>query len=167
MAEMRKDNPIDISEDNNRELLNDVERGLYDFKDEERDEDFYKVDEGLTEEIVRQISEEKHDPEWMLEFRLKSLKIYNELKVPDWGPPIDGLDMARIVTYVKSKTEMKASWEELPVISRMRLKSWGSRRRNVSSWPVWVRSTIPSWSITMYVRMWKSRAWSIPIWKVH
>ena len=45
MAEMRKDNPIDVSEDNNRELLNDVERGLYDFKDEERDEDFYKVEE--------------------------------------------------------------------------------------------------------------------------
>ncbi len=114
MAEMRRDNPIDISEDNNRELLNDVERGLYDFKDEERDEDFYKVDEGLTEEIVRQISAEKHDPDWMLDFRLKSLKIYHELGVPQWGPPIDGLDMARIVTYVKSKTEMKASWEELP-----------------------------------------------------
>ena len=50
----------------------------------------------------------------MLDFRLKSLKIYNELKVPNWGPPIDGLDMARIVTYVRSKTDMKASWEELP-----------------------------------------------------
>ena len=114
MAEMRGDTPIDISEDRSKGLLNDVERGLYDFIDEEREEDFYKVDEGLTEEIVRQISQEKHDPDWMLEFRLKSLRIYNELKVPNWGPPIDGLDMARIVTYVRSKTDMKASWEELP-----------------------------------------------------
>ena len=114
MAEARKDSPIDIAEDRKGELLADVERGLYDFREEENDEDFYKVDEGLTEDIVRRISEEKHDPDWMLDFRLKSLKIYNELKVPNWGPPIDGLDMARIVTYVRSKTDMKASWEELP-----------------------------------------------------
>ena len=59
MAEMRGDTPIDISEDRSKGLLNDVERGLYDFIDEEREEDFYKVDEGLTEEIVRQISQEK------------------------------------------------------------------------------------------------------------
>ena len=111
MAEARKDSPIDIAEDNKGELLADVERGLYDFKDEERDEDFYKVDEGLTEDIVRRISEEKHDPDWMLDFRLKSLKIYNELEIPDWGPPIDGLDMQHIVTYVKPKTGMKASWD--------------------------------------------------------
>ncbi len=114
MEEARKDNPIDLSEDTKETLLADVERGLYDFKDEERDEDFYKVDEGLNEDIVRQISKEKHDPDWMLEFRLKSLKIYHKLEVPDWGPPIDGLDMDRIVTYVKPKTEMKGSWDEVP-----------------------------------------------------
>ena len=114
MAEARKDSPIDLAEDNRGELLADVERGLYDFKDEERDEDFYKVDEGLTEDIVRRISAEKHDPDWMLDFRLKSLKIYNELEIPDWGPPIDGLDMQHIVTYVKPKTGMKASWDEVP-----------------------------------------------------
>ena len=110
----RKDTPIDIDEGDSGILLEDVERGLYDFKDEEREEDFFKVDEGLTEEIVREISETKHDPEWMLDFRLKSLKIYNELKVPKWGPPIDGLDMEKIVTYVRPKTDMKASWDDVP-----------------------------------------------------
>ena len=94
----RKDTPIDMDEGDSGIILEDVERGLYDFKDEEREEDFFKVDEGLTEEIVREISETKHDPEWMLDFRLKSLRIYNELKVPKWGPPIDGLDMEKIVT---------------------------------------------------------------------
>ena len=111
MAEARKDNPIDIEQDGKGTLLADVERGLYDFKEEESEEDFYKVDEGLTEDIVRRISEEKHDPDWMLDFRLKSLKIYNELEIPDWGPPIDGLDMKHIVTYVKPKTGMKGSWD--------------------------------------------------------
>ncbi|MCR5249591.1 MAG: Fe-S cluster assembly protein SufB [Lachnospiraceae bacterium] len=112
--EKRKDSPIDLAEDGRGELLADVERGLYDFREEEKDEDFFRVDEGLTEDIVRQISKEKNDPEWMLELRLASLKIYRELEVPDWGPPIDGLDMDRIVTYVRPKGKMSASWDEVP-----------------------------------------------------
>ena len=90
------------------------EPSIYDFRDEERDEDFYKVDAGLTEDIIREISKEKHDPEWMLEFRLNALKVYKELEIPNWGPPIDGLDMSNIVTYVKPKTKMVGSWDEVP-----------------------------------------------------
>lgn len=112
--EIRKDTPIDIERDKDAILLDDVNRELYDFKDEERDEDFYKVDEGLTADIIREISEEKNDPEWMREFRLKSLDIYNNIDVPDWGPPIDGLDMDRIVTYVRHKSDMKSDWDEVP-----------------------------------------------------
>ncbi len=114
MSEMRKDPAIDIAEREDKIILNDVNRELYDFIDEEREEDFYRMEEGLTEEIVRQISEEKHDPEWMLDFRLKSLEIYNQTPVPDWGPPIDGLDMDRISTYVRSKSDMVGSWDEVP-----------------------------------------------------
>ncbi|MBR6222825.1 MAG: Fe-S cluster assembly protein SufB [Lachnospiraceae bacterium] len=111
---MRKDTPIDIERDTDAILLDDVNRDLYDFKDEEREEDFYKVDEGLTPDIIREISKEKHDPDWMLEFRLKSLELYNKIEVPDWGPPIDGLNMDRIVTYVRHKSDMKSTWEEVP-----------------------------------------------------
>ena len=110
----RLDTPIDIERDKDSILLDDVNRELYDFKDEEKDEDFYKVDEGLTPEIIREISEEKNDPEWMRDFRLKSLEIYNQIDVPDWGPPIDGLDMDRIVTYVRHKSDMKNDWNEVP-----------------------------------------------------
>ena len=112
--EIRKDTPIDIERDKDAILLDDVNRELYDFKDEEKDEDFYKVDEGLTPDIIREISEEKNDPSWMREFRLKSLEIYNSIDVPDWGPPIDGLDMDRIVTYVRHKSDMKSDWNEVP-----------------------------------------------------
>ncbi len=111
---MRKDTPIDIEKDKDAILLDDVDRELYDFKDEEKAEDFYKVDEGLTADIIKAISEEKNDPEWMREFRLKSLEIYNNIEIPDWGPPIDGLDMDRIVTYVRHKSDMKSDWEEVP-----------------------------------------------------
>lgn len=95
-----------------RTQVEDIDRNMYDFKKDEKD--YYKVDEGLTPEIVEQISDEKNDPEWMKELRLKSLEIYNEMKVPEWGPSIDGLDMDHIVTYVKPKTKMTADWEEVP-----------------------------------------------------
>ena len=85
-------------------FVEDVQRDLYDFRDEEID--FYRVDTGLTEDIVLQISEEKNDPEWMRDFRLKCLDIFNHSKMPPWGPSIDGLDLNNIVTYVKPKTGM-------------------------------------------------------------
>ena len=47
---------------------------------------------GLTEDIVQKISDEKDDPVWMREFRMKSLQIYRQRPSPDWGAPIDGLD---------------------------------------------------------------------------
>jgi Fe-S cluster assembly protein SufB len=93
--------------------VEDIDRSIYDFR--YADEDAYKVEEGLTEKIVNQISDEKNDPDWMREFRLKSLKIYNEIPVPDWGPSIDGLDMEHIVTYVRPNTKrMQTNWDDVP-----------------------------------------------------
>ncbi len=92
--------------------VGDIDRSLYDFKDSE--EGFYKVNEGLTPGIVEQISKEKNDPDWMRQFRLKSLEVYNSLKVPDWGPDITDLNMDDIVTYVRPNTGMSAKWSEVP-----------------------------------------------------
>lgn len=93
--------------------VDDIDRSLYDFRNE--DKDAYKLEEGLTPEIVSKISEEKKDPEWMKEFRLKSLEIYNEMEIPDWGPSIDGLDMDHILTYVRPKdNKMQNKWEDVP-----------------------------------------------------
>ena len=92
--------------------VKDIDRSLYDFRYDEKD--FYKVKEGLTEDIVRQISKEKNDPEWMTEFRLKALETYNEQKIPEWGPDISGLNMDDIVTYVRPNTGMKGKWSEVP-----------------------------------------------------
>lgn len=87
-------------------FVDDIDRSVYDVKNKE--EDVYKVGEGLTPEIVEQISREKKDPLWMQTFRLQSLQIYHSMKVPDWGPSIDGLDMDHIVTYVRPNTHMSA-----------------------------------------------------------
>ena len=92
--------------------VNDVDRSMYDFRNEEKD--VYRVKEGLTPAIVEKISSEKHDPVWMQNFRLESLQIYNEMKVPDWGPSIEGLTMDDIVTYVRPNTKMSAKWSDVP-----------------------------------------------------
>ena len=92
--------------------VEDIDRSLYDFRNE--DEDAYKLEEGLTKEIVLQISKEKNDPDWMRELRLKSLDIYNSLEMPDWGPSIEGLDMDHIVTYVRKNTKMAGDWDSVP-----------------------------------------------------
>lgn len=93
-------------------FVDDVNRSMYDFRYEEKDS--YRVSGGLTPEIIEQISKEKHDPDWMREFRLKSLKLYNEIAIPDWGPDITDLNMDEIVTYVRANTDMKGNWEEVP-----------------------------------------------------
>ena len=90
----------------------DIDRTVYDIKDDEKDA--YKLQAGLTPEIVQKISDEKNDPAWMQLFRLQSLQVYNESRVPQWGPPIDGLDMDNIVTYVRPNTKMSAKWSDVP-----------------------------------------------------
>ena len=92
--------------------VSDIDRNMYDFRYDEKDA--YKVQEGLTPAIVEQISKEKKDPEWMREFRLHCLDIYNQIPIPDWGPSIDGLDMDNIVTYVRPNTKMQGDWKDVP-----------------------------------------------------
>ena len=90
----------------------DIDRSVYDIRDKE--DDAYRMQEGLTPEIIDRLSKEKGDPVWMQQFRLQSLQIYNEMPVPDWGPSIEGLDMDHIATYVRPKTDMKSDWKDVP-----------------------------------------------------
>ncbi len=92
--------------------VEDIERTLYDIKNE--DHSVYKSHSGLTPEIVRDISRRKNDPEWMTEFRLQSLDVYNSLELPTWGPSLAELNMDDIVTYVQPDAKMTGKWEEVP-----------------------------------------------------
>lgn len=92
--------------------VEDVNRRVYDRKNE--DKDSYRIRAGMDISVVEQISEKKKDPEWMRLLRLRALQIYNETKVPDWGPSLDGLDIDHIVTYVRPNTKMTAKWSEVP-----------------------------------------------------
>ncbi len=84
---------------------------IYNFKN--KDNSSFKTI-GLTEDVIRSISKQKNEPDWMLKIRLDALKKYDELKMPTWGPDLSELDMSKIATYVRPKTDMKKSWDDVP-----------------------------------------------------
>ena len=92
--------------------IDEINRNIYDVKN--KDEYDFKIKKGLTKEIIEEISKQKNDPEWMREFRLKALEAYNKLELPTWGPDISELNMDEIATYVKPKTKLNDSWDDVP-----------------------------------------------------
>ncbi|GAB0107219.1 Fe-S cluster assembly protein SufB [Nocardia sp. JMUB6875] len=69
---------------------------------------------GLSEEVVRDISAKKSEPEWMLDFRLKALRIFDKKPMPNWGSNLEGIDFDNIKYFVRSSEKQAASWEDLP-----------------------------------------------------
>lgn len=96
-----------------RSQVADVDRSLYDFVKSE--EGYERFSDGLSPDIVEEISRKKDEPQWMLDLRLRSLQIYESAPMPaNWGPSIAGLDMANISTYVTSGAKQADSWDEVP-----------------------------------------------------
>lgn len=75
---------------------------------------FFKAPRGLTVETVRQISKMKSEPEWMLDFRLKSYRKFVETEMPKWGADLSGINFEEIFYYIKPIDKPLESWEELP-----------------------------------------------------
>lgn len=73
-----------------------------------------KKEYGLSEKLIRDLSYEKGEPDWVLDIRLKALKLFYKLKDPDWGPDISYLDINNIATYVKPIDHEKRKWEDVP-----------------------------------------------------
>ncbi len=74
----------------------------------------FKAKKGIDEEVVRQISLIKQEPEWMTEFRVKAYNIFKEKKMPDWGADLSGIDFDDIYYYIKSTDKNVSSWDDLP-----------------------------------------------------
>ncbi|MCK9861758.1 Fe-S cluster assembly protein SufB [Paenibacillus sp. ATY16] len=90
----------------------EMEDYKYGFRDEHKA--VFQSGKGLTEEIVRTISEMKGEPDWMLEFRLKSLEQFNKMPMPNWGGDMADLDFSDIQYYVKPSEKQGKTWEEVP-----------------------------------------------------
>lgn len=101
-----------MSADQNQKFLNDINDYQYGFKDPETF--VFKSKKGLSEEVVRQISGKKDEPEWMLAFRLKALEHFKKRPMPTWGADISGLDLDDIYYYVRPTNEAGKSWDDVP-----------------------------------------------------
>lgn len=95
------------------DLSNDQigEINKYDFRTESTA--IFKARKGLDEEIVRQISEMKGEPEWMRDFRLEALRIFESKPMPKWGGDI-ALDFQDIYYYLKPTSEQGKTWDDVP-----------------------------------------------------
>ncbi|WP_328798342.1 Fe-S cluster assembly protein SufB [Latilactobacillus fragifolii] len=74
----------------------------------------FSTGRGLTEDVVRAISREKKEPQWMLDFRLKSFHAYEKMPMPDFGPDLSDLDLEHMLYYQKATDKQYRDWEDVP-----------------------------------------------------
>ncbi|MDN5854271.1 MAG: Fe-S cluster assembly protein SufB, partial [Actinomycetia bacterium] len=88
--------------------------GRYEFGWSDSDVAGAAAKRGLSEEVVRDISGKKDEPDWMLDLRLKGLKLFDRKPMPHWGADLDTIDFENIKYFVRSTEKQAASWEDLP-----------------------------------------------------
>ena len=84
----------------------------YGFHDE--DVSVYNTGKGLNEHIVELISKKKNEPEWMLEYRLKSYRQFKNMKLQEWGPDLSHIDFDDYTYYIKPSEKQERNWEDVP-----------------------------------------------------
>src|SRR5690625_2532104 len=88
--------------------------GNYRFGWHDKDDAGAAARRGLNEDVVRNISELKDEPEWMLKRRVRALKLFDKKPMPNWGADLSGIDFDNIKYFVRSTEKQATSWEELP-----------------------------------------------------
>ncbi len=88
--------------------------GRYDFGWKDNDTAGASARRGVDEDVVRDISARKGEPEWMLEMRLKGLRLFGKKPMPTWGSDLTGIDFDNIKYFVRSTEKQAESWEDLP-----------------------------------------------------
>jgi len=69
---------------------------------------------GLNEEVVRDISAKKSEPQWMLDLRLKGLDLFEKKPMPTWGSDLTGIFFDTIKYFVRSTEKQAQTWDDLP-----------------------------------------------------
>jgi len=91
----------------------EIDRSRYDTYNEEKLT--YRAVPGLSEALVREISAQKNEPQWMLDKRLEGLAAFAELPMPSWGPDLSGLDLEQIHMFMRPDAQANAhSWDDVP-----------------------------------------------------
>lgn len=100
--------------DDNKKKI-DAIVGDYKFGFKTESHDIINTGKGLNEEIIRSISKYKNEPEWMLDFRIKSYKKFLELKNPSWGPDLSFINFDEFTYFLRASERAETSWDEVPV----------------------------------------------------
>lgn len=91
----------------------EISRDNYDHYNEE--DLTFKAQPGLSEELIRKISADKNEPEWLLQKRLTGLRVFNEKPMPTWGPNLSELDLTKIIYYMKPNAKKNSrTWADVP-----------------------------------------------------
>ena len=85
----------------------------YDFKDSTKNYVF-KGEKGISEDIIKMISDKKNEPEWMREFRLRSFEIFNSKPMPKWGAEVSQIMFDNIYYYAKPTDKQANNWDDVP-----------------------------------------------------
>jgi Fe-S cluster assembly protein SufB len=88
--------------------------GTYEFGWHDADAAGEQARRGLSVDVVRDISDKKDEPEWMLDMRLKSLRLFDKKPMPSWGADLSGIHFDTIKYFVRSTEKQAESWEDLP-----------------------------------------------------
>jgi Fe-S cluster assembly protein SufB len=88
--------------------------GRYEYGWADKDSAGESARRGLNEEVVRDISSKKSEPEWMLDLRLKGLRLFDKKPMPNWGSDLSGIHFDTIKYFVRSTEKQATSWEDLP-----------------------------------------------------
>ena len=109
------------------EAQKDYKYGFHD-----ADTSVFKSGRGLTKHLIEEMSEMKGEPQWMRQFRLKALDIYNSKPMPSWGNTelIKELDFDNIRYYVRPSEKTEKSWDEVPEGVRLALQVLRTDTRN-------------------------------------
>jgi len=100
---------LGATQDEHLEALNGYQYGWHD-----TDTAGASAKRGLTEDVVRDISARKNEPEWMLKRRLRALQLFERKPMPTWGADLSDIDFDNIKYFVKSTEKQAATWEDLP-----------------------------------------------------
>jgi Fe-S cluster assembly protein SufB len=95
-------------------LQQSVEIGEYQHGFSYPDISVFRTQKGLSEGVVHAISEHKNEPEWMRNFRLRSLKAFYKKSMPNWGADLSALDFDNIYYYAKPVEQQQKSWDDVP-----------------------------------------------------
>ncbi len=91
----------------------DMDYSQYDFKDS-TEMYVHLSKKGLTKETVIEISKMKNEPQWMLDFRLRSFEIFMKKPMPTWGGDLSVIDFQNIYYYAKASDKVEKNWDDVP-----------------------------------------------------